>query len=75
MGYQRPPIACPCGNLHELSPTAMAVVIRAFIEGELHIVGSGGQLKPKCIAEAFQLPRLMKEYDGRYISMKTREAK
>lgn len=50
-------IQCACGNWHDLSPTALVLVIRAFIEGDLQTV-SPGLIAPICIKEAFTESRV-----------------
>lgn len=51
-------IQCTCGNWHELSPTALVVVIRAFIDGDLQTVSGALGIAPICITEAFTPTRV-----------------
>lgn len=43
-------IACVCGEIHSLTPIAMAIVIQAFINGDAQRVDPDG-VRPMCVAE------------------------
>lgn len=60
-------IKCVCGKWHDLSPTAMAIVIAAFQEGDLHTVKrhDGVEIQTRCITEAFTDARI-REFKERY---------
>lgn len=46
-------IPCSSGHWHDLTPTAMAVVIQAFQDGDMQTIGKGGNLTPLCLLDAF----------------------
>jgi len=50
-------IACVCGRWHDVSPTALAVVVHAFIDGDLQTVRPG-EITPSCISAAFTPERV-----------------
>lgn len=53
LGTRRMRVRCGgCGGWHALSPTAMAVVIRAFQDGDLQEVTKDGVV-PLCLHDAF----------------------
>lgn len=67
--YRRPPIfGCPCGNTHRLSPAAMAMVVTAFLKGEMQTVGPDGVRVPNCILAALYMPELQQMYRGSLVS-------
>lgn len=66
-------IQCACGSWHELSPTALVLVVRAFIDGDLQTV-SPGLIAPICIKEAFTKARvadIQDKYKGNSIRIQT----
>ncbi len=63
--YRRPPIfGCPCGNTHRLTPAAAAMVVTAFLRGELQHVTSRGVEVHGCILQALYMPELQQLYRG-----------
>lgn len=46
-----------CEHFHTISPTAMAVIIRAFQDGDLQTVTKSG-IEPKCLRDSFSEDRL-----------------
>lgn len=50
-------IECACGKWHELSPTALVLVVRAFIEGDLQTVSPF--IDPLCLMDAFTPERVL----------------
>lgn len=62
-------IECECGNFHGLTPTAMALLIKAYQEGDMQTVGPGG-VRGLCMADAFTDERVNdigKRYPGRAV--------
>lgn len=68
MAYTRPQIECTCGLSHFLTPSAMAVIITAFINGSMQTVGSDGVVSTKCLLEAFEDEDASRKYDGRHVA-------
>lgn len=65
-------ISCTCPkNWHEVSPTGLAIIVRAFQDGDLFHVEHGG-LTAMCIAQAFTPERVhefVRKYKGNIISI------
>lgn len=66
-------VECGCGNWHDMTPTAMVVVIQAFRDGELHRVsGKPTQVKARCLLQAFtedNVRRIAAQYPKRTIEV------
>lgn len=63
-------IECVCGNWHALTPTALAVVIKAYQEGDMQTVATDG-VQSVCMENAFSNDRIaetQKRYPGRAIT-------
>jgi len=60
-------LLCVCKKWHDVSPTAMAVVIEAFIDGDLQTVDmpKEGGIKAICMLNAFTEERMV-EFRRRY---------
>ena len=68
----RPELDCEsCGDTHLLCPGAMACVLVAFQLGLMQTVGSGGELRPKCLLEALTMDEVVKVYRYRSIDART----
>ena len=50
-------IRCTCGNWHDLSITALALVVAAFQDGDVQTIGHEG-IQPKCLEAAFANDRV-----------------
>ncbi len=62
-------VECPCGDFHNMTPTAMIVVIRSYQKGELQRVTKSG-IYPTCMEEAFSnenVAFIQQRYEGRGI--------
>lgn len=71
-GMTRPELDCDgCGDTHLLSPGAMAAVIMAFQMGLMQTVGSGGELRSKCLLEALTIEEVVNVYRYRSIDART----
>lgn len=63
-------VRCSCGQVHRLTPSAMAVVIEAFQSGELHTVMRVGEhtlVAPVCVLNALStmdVEDVTKRYKG-----------
>ena len=57
-------IACINGHWHDVSPTGLALVIKAFQEGDLQTVGTDG-VNNECLLKAFTEDRV-KDFNRRY---------
>ena len=65
-------VECACGKWHELSPTALALVVRAFIEGDLQTV-SPGLIDPLCLLDAFtpeRVAEIRSKYKGNALTVR-----
>lgn len=65
-------IECVCGEWHDLSPTAMVVALRAYMEGEMQTVKR--TVNPVCILQAFTKDRVSdvaSKYKGNAITFRT----
>jgi hypothetical protein len=67
-GSSRPDIKCVCGKTHSLSLGAMAVVVTASLNGDLHRVGPDGYVRARCILYAFQQRDAMEAHGRRLIA-------
>jgi hypothetical protein len=47
-------VYCACGTAHRLSPTALAVALQAFIDGDGQRVGTDAAITPMCIFELLE---------------------
>lgn len=57
-------ISCINGHWHEITPTGLAVIVSAFMEGDLQrVVGTG--VYPVCLKEAFTDARV-RDFEQRY---------
>lgn len=64
-------VKCICGDWHEASPTALALIVSAYQDGDMQTIGKGG-IRSLCIAEAFQDWRIRifeTRYQGNKISL------
>ena len=50
---------------HDISPTGLAVIIRAFQEGDLTIVNGDHTMQPHCVRFAFT-PDRVRDFKQRY---------
>lgn len=66
---QRPMVHCVCGTVHMMSPTAMAIVISAFLGGDLQTMGPNGDVRSKCILKALDMSDYVKLYPGRSVNV------
>lgn len=57
-------VMCTCGEWHDVSPTALLVVVQAFVDGDMQRVTKKGVL-PACMAEAFTDDRV-KAFTAKY---------
>lgn len=65
-------IECVCGEWHDLSPTAMVVALRAYMEGDMQTVKR--TVNPVCILQAFTKDRVADvatKYKGNAITFRT----
>ena len=59
-------VRCECGGFHEISTTALALIISAFRDGDLQRIGPNG-IEPLCFEVAFtdaRIARFVKQYPG-----------
>jgi hypothetical protein len=71
-------VECGCGAWHDLTPTAMIVVINAFQEGELQVVKGKDGIVSSCLFAAFtpdRIQRIEACYPGRKLSIEVSEEK
>lgn len=63
-------VLCACDQeWHEMTPTMLAMVVDAFQQGELQIVGYG--ISPLCLKKAFTEERteeFVRKYPGRTVT-------
>src|SRR5262245_558406 len=74
-GWYPVTLECSCGDWHELTPTAMAVVILAFQNGDIQEVRKNG-VQPICMAGAFSpenVNLIQTRYQGRTITFNRQE--
>lgn len=57
-------IACVNGHWHEITPTGLAVIVQAFIDGDLQRIGPTGVFA-LCLREAFTDKRV-RDFEQRY---------
>jgi hypothetical protein len=58
-------VECVCGKWHDVSPTALAVIVSAFMDGDMHTITSNG-LAPICLSEAFNNDERVNRFLRRY---------
>jgi hypothetical protein len=64
-------ITCVEGHWHEVSPTGLAVIVQAFMDGDMQQVGRKG-IFPLCLKKAFTDSRVrdfMQRYAGNAITI------
>lgn len=69
-------VECGCNEYHDLTPTAMIVVITAFQEGELQVVKGKSGIVSSCLFAAFTPERIRRVeacYPGRKLSIEVSE--
>lgn len=67
-------IECPCGKYHDMTPTALMVVIQAFQEGDLQKIEGRKGIMALCMLQALTEERVTAmqfRYPGRRISVET----
>ena len=62
-------VRCTCGDFHDVSITALALIVDAFQQGDMQIIGKGG-ITPVCLEGAFtneRIARFVNRYPGNVV--------